>query len=80
VEDADSVTGYQIRRTYRGQPNDDLYAHPVARVDGNTFTYVHDTSDGIGPENPNRFNFTYYVAAITADGEGFPIKVSVSGN
>ena len=73
-----SITGYQIRRTHRGQPNDDLYAHPIARVGSNTFTYAHGASDGIGPESPNGFHFTYYVAAITAGGDSFPAKVGVS--
>ena len=72
------VTGYQIRRTHRGQPNDDLYAHPIARVGSNTFTYVHGASEGIPSGSDGSFNFTYYVAAITADGDSFPAKVFVS--
>ena len=71
------ITGCRILPTHRGQPSDDLYAHPIASVGSNTLTYVHGASDGIPPESPNGFNCTYYVVAITADGDGFPAQVFV---
>ena len=62
----------------QGQPDNSRYAYEIATVGSNAPTCVHGASDGIGPESPNGFHFTYYVAAITADGEGFPAKVGVS--
>ena len=69
------ITGYRIQRTHRGQPDLSRYAIPIATVGSNARTYVHDASNGIPPETPDGFTFSYYVAAITADGDGFPAKV-----
>ena len=66
--------------THRGQPDNSRYAIPIATVGSNARTYVHGTSSGIPSESPNGFSFTYDVVAITADGDGFPAKVNVSGN
>ena len=55
------------------------YAHDVATVGSSTLTYVHGESNGIGPGSRfHTFNFVYYVVAITADGDGFPVRVGVS--
>ena len=72
------ITGYRVLRTHRGQPDNSRYAIQIATVGSNTFTYVHGACNGIPPESPNGFTFTYYVAAITADGDSFPAKVFVS--
>ena len=64
--------------THRGQPDNSRYAIQIARVGSNARNYVHGGSNGIPPESPNGFAFSYYVAAITADGDGFPAKVFVS--
>ena len=63
---------------HRGQPDLSRYACEIATVGSNAPTCVHGASDGIGPESPNGFHFTYYVVAITADGDSFPAKVFVS--
>ena len=50
-ESADSVTGYEILRSPRGQPDNSRYAIPIATVGSNSFTYVHGDSDGIPRPN-----------------------------
>ena len=45
--------------TDRGQPDNSRYAYEIAAVGSNTLTYVHGASDGIPPESPNGFTFTY---------------------
>ena len=63
----------------QGQSDNSRYAYEIATVGSHALTYVHGASSGIPSESPNGFAFTYYVAAVTADGNGFPAKVSVSG-
>ena len=60
-------------------PDYSRYTYRIAEVGSSTFTYIHGSSDGIPPVSPNGFTFSYYVGAITADGDGFPAKVFVSG-
>ena len=66
--------------THRGQPDNSRCAYEIATVGSNARTYFHGASSGIPRESPNGFAFTYCVVAITADGDGFPAKVYVSGN
>ena len=87
------ITGYRILRTDNGHPvkvtrrtgsqtaydyDYGRFAYDIATVGSNTLTYVHGASEGIPSGSDGSFNFTYYVAAITADGEGFPVNVFVS--
>ena len=83
------ITGYRILRTDTGHPlrrtssqgydyDYSRYAYDVATVGSSTFTYVHGASDGLKAGSDGEFTFTYYVAAITADGDSFPVKVFVS--
>ncbi len=71
------ITGYRILRTHRGQPDNSRYACEIATVGSHALTYVHGASSGIPSESPNGFAFTYYVVAVTADGDGFPARVNV---
>ena len=86
------ITGYKIRRTHNGPPvvatkyrtsagiqavritNDSTrYGYDVATVGAGTTSYRHEPLlPGI-----NGHKFTYYVAAVTANGEGFPAEVEV---
>ena len=79
------ITGYKIMRTHYGHPvksmrnpNTDYgrYGYDIAAVGANTTSYLHE------PLRPgaNGHTFTYYVAAVTPDGVGFPAKVKVSAN
>ena len=79
------ITGYQILRTHFGHPvvssrnpNTDYsrYAYDIATVGANTTSYVHS------PLRPGAsgHKFTYYVVAITADGDGFPARVKVEAD
>ena len=87
------ITGYRILRTDSGHPlkvtwrtgtttaydyDYGRFAYDIATVGSNTLTYVHGASEGIPSGSDGSFNFTYYVVAITADGDSFPAKVFVS--
>ena len=87
------ITGYRILRTDTGYPlkrtrrtgsqtaydyDYSRYAYDIATVGSSTLTYVHGAGDGIKAGRNGEFTFTYYVAAITADGDSFPAKVFVS--
>ena len=78
------ITGYKILRTHYGHPvisarnpNTDYsrYAYDIATVGAGTTSYVHT------PLRPggSGHKFTYYVAAITADGDGFPASGESGG-
>ncbi|WP_420445741.1 fibronectin type III domain-containing protein [Candidatus Poriferisodalis sp.] len=79
------ITGYKIMRIHYGHPvksmrnpNTDYgrYGYDIAAVGANTTSYLHE------PLRPgaNGHTFTYYVAAVTADGVGFPATVKVSAD
>ena len=87
------ITGYRILRTDTSHPlkvtrrtgsqtsydyDYSRYAYDIATVGSSTLTYVHGASDGIKAGRDGEFTFTYYVAAITAGGDSFPVKVFVS--
>ncbi|WP_419554242.1 fibronectin type III domain-containing protein [Candidatus Poriferisodalis sp.] len=76
------ITGYKIMRTHYGhpvisqrKPNTDhrRYGYDIATTDADTTTYVHE------PLRPGAagHKFTYYVAAVTNNGTGFPAVVKV---
>ncbi len=76
------ITGYKIMRTHYGHPaisqrnpNTDYrrYGYDIVTVGANDTTYVHE------PLRPGAagHKFTYYVAAVTNDGVGFPAVVKV---
>ena len=81
------ITGYKIMRTHYGHPvhrtgprksNTDYgrYAYHVDTVAASVTSYVHEPLlPGI-----NGHNFTYYVAAVTNDGQGFPAAAKVKAD
>ena len=90
------ITGYKILRTHNGHPvrvtkritsgsgrgsfqiatEFDRYGYDIATVGANATSYVHEPLlPGI-----NGHNFTYYVAAVTADGDGFPAVAKVKAD
>ncbi|WP_420622309.1 fibronectin type III domain-containing protein [Candidatus Poriferisodalis sp.] len=80
---AANITGYKIMRTHYGhpvisqrKPNTDYrrYGYDIATLAAGDRSYVHE------PLRPgaNGHTFTYYVAAVTPDGVGFPAVVNVS--
>ncbi|WP_423916327.1 fibronectin type III domain-containing protein [Candidatus Poriferisodalis sp.] len=80
---AAGITGYKIMRTHyghpvisRANPNTDYrrYGYDIATLAAGDRSYVHE------PLRPgaNGHTFTYYVAAVTPDGVGFPAVVNVS--
>ena len=86
------ITGCRILRTDGGHPmratrqtarhtsydyDYSRYGHEIATVGGNTLTYADGAGEGL--RDPSlTFRYTCCVAAITADGDSFPAKVSVS--
>ena len=79
------ITGYKILRTHNGHPvvsrrnvNADYsrYAYDIAEAGAGASFYFHR------PLRPGAsgHKFTYYVAAITNDGDGFPAKVKVEAD
>ena len=90
------ITGYKIRRTHYGHPvretgrgnlqgghtfvrhTEDFgrYGYDIATVGANTTSYTHK------PLRPGAagHKFTYYVAAVTNNGDGFPAKVKAQAD
>ena len=89
------ITGYRILRTHHGHPvvvktqhrpsshgafgtptDYSRYAYEITTVGHGATGYTHTP---LRP-GPSGHKFTYYVAAITADGDGFPAKVNVEAD
>ena len=72
------VTGYRGCPRTGVSPTSGATPAKIATGGSNAPTCVHGASSGFRSESPKGFAFTYFVVAVTAGGDGFPAKMSVS--